>query len=188
MKKAKPILKAFLSLWVVFNIAVIVVMPNVSSYFGRLSSRFLAPYANIVGLNAGWNFFSPDPAHTMYIHYMVYFANPDPLSEADEKEPFEGFFPMEKNKGIGPMTRQRELYVMRFMVINRTHMKYLLGPWLCRQHPGASSVDMEPVIETVAPLDQAVMQRNESMEDLSHEMQFVAERFNCRGASDEVEL
>jgi hypothetical protein len=194
MKRAAPILKALLSLWIVYNIVVIVVMPNAGSYFGRITSRFIGPYANSVGLNAGWNFFSPDPAHTMYIRYMVYFNNStisDSMGDSTaetEKDPIEGYFPAEKNTMISSMFRSRELYVMRFMIINRSHLKNLFGPWLCRQYPGATSVDMEHVIETVAMLDEAAAFRNESMSQLSKEMQFEAERYRCNNNEDEVEL
>ena len=194
MKRAAPILKGLLSLWIVYNIVVIVVMPNAGSYFGRITSRFIGPYANSVGLNAGWNFFSPDPAHTMYIRYMVYFnnsSNSDATGDSNsetEKEPIEGYFPAEKNKMISSVFRSRELYLMRFMIMDKRHLKNLFGPWLCRQYPGATSVDMEHVIETVAMLDEAAAFRSESMADLSKELQFVAERYRCNHSEDEVEL
>lgn len=186
MKRAAPILKALLSLWIVYNIVTIVVMPNAGSYFGRITSRFIGPYANNVGLNASWNFFSPDPAHTMYIRYMVYFN--EPTESGEEKDPIEGYFPQEKNKMVSSVFRSRELYLMRFMIVNRTHLKNLFGPWLCRQYPGASSVDMEHVIETVAMLDEAAAFRNESMAHLSKELQFEAERYRCDHSEDEVVL
>lgn len=187
-KRAALILKALLSLWIVYNIVVIIVMPNAGSYFGRVTSRFIGPYANAVGLNAGWNFFSPDPAHTMYIRYMVYFNNPADPDGEPLKEPIEGYFPAEKNKMISSVFRSRELYLMRFMIIDKRHLKNLFGAWLCRQYPGASSVDMEHVIETVAMLDEAVAFKDESMAELSKELQFVAERFRCDHTEDEVEL
>lgn len=187
-KRAALILKALLSLWIVYNIVVIIVMPNAGSYFGRVTSRFIGPYANAVGLNAGWNFFSPDPAHTMYIRYMVYFNNPTDPDAEPLKEPIEGYFPAEKNKMISSVFRSRELYLMRFMIIDKRHLKNLFGAWLCRQYPGASSVDMEHVIETVAMLDEAAAFKDESMAELSKELQFVAERFRCDHSEDEVEL
>lgn len=189
-KRAALVLKALLSLWIVYNIVVIIVMPNAGSYFGRVTSRFIGPYANNVGLNAGWNFFSPDPAHTMYIRYMVYFSHPQDseLDSETEREPIEGYFPAEKNKMISSVFRSRELYLMRFMIIDKRHLKNLFGAWLCRQYPGASSVDMEHVIETVAMLDEAAAFKDESMAELSKELQFVAERFRCDHSEDEVEL
>ena len=187
-KRAALTLKALLSVWILYNIFAIVVMPNAGSYFGRATSRFIGPYANNVGLNAGWNFFSPDPAHTMYIRYMVYFNGDASGATEPEKDPIEGYFPAEKNKMISSMFRSRELYLMRFMIMNKSHLKNLFGPWLCRQYPGASAVDMEHVIETVAMLDEAAAFQNESMAALSKELQFVAERYRCNHGEDEVEL
>ncbi|MFS4459907.1 hypothetical protein [Bdellovibrio sp. HCB2-146] len=185
MKKAALILKTLLSLWIVYHIIVIVIMPNAGGYLGRVTSRYIAPYANIFGVNVGWNFFSPDPAHTMYIRYMVYFNND---SGEDEKEPIEGYFPAQKNQRNDSIFNSRELYVMRFMIINPKHLKYLFGPWLCRQYPGATSVDMEHVIETVPFLDQVVMKKTEAVSSMSDELQFSAQRYKCGSGEDEVDL
>lgn len=186
MKKAKPLFKALLSLWIVYNILTMLVMPNVAAYFGRVTSRFLTPYANTVGLNASWNFFSPDPAHTMYIRYTIRYLD----TEGNEtKESVEGYFPKEKNKGIPEMSRKRELYAMRFMVIDPKRLRLFLGPWLCKQYPGSTSIEMEHVIETVPPLDQVVTLKDESLKDLSQELQYIREFYSCAGAeNDEVAL
>ena len=77
---------------------------------------------------------------------------------------------------------------MRFMIINPKHFKYLFGPWLCRQYPGATSVDMEHVVETVPFLDQVVSKKTESVSALSDELQFSAQRYKCGSGEDEVEL
>ncbi|WII71005.1 hypothetical protein QJS83_11085 [Bdellovibrio sp. 22V] len=161
------------------------VMPNVGAYFGRVTSKFITPYANTVGLNASWNFFSPDPAHTMYIRYVVRYLD----EEGNEtKESVEGFFPEEKNLGISSPFRKRELYAMRFMVIDPKRLRVLLGPWLCRQYPEATSIEMEHVIETVPPLDQVVTLKDETVKDLSQELQFIREYHSCTGGSDEEAL
>lgn len=185
MKKVKPLFKALLSLWVVYNIFTMLVMPNVGAYFGRASSKYIAPYANTVGLNAGWNFFSPDPAHTMYLRYTVRYSDPE---GNETKEPIEGFFPAEKNQGVHALSRKRDLYAMRFMIIEPKRLRVLMGPWLCRQYPGATSVEMEHVVETVPFLDQVVTLKEETVKDLSQELQFVRENYSCVGGSDEVTL
>lgn len=185
MKKVRLLFKAFLSLWIVYNIFTMLVMPNIGAYFGRTSSRFITPYANTVGLNASWNFFSPDPAHTMYIRYMVNYFDKEGNSL---KEPIEGYFPPEKNRSVSSIFRKRELYVMRFMVIEPKRLKVLMGPWLCRQFPGATSVDMEHIIETVPVLDQAVTFKNEGVKDLSQELDYAHESYSCVETPDEVTL
>ncbi|KHD88765.1 MAG: hypothetical protein OM95_06420 [Bdellovibrio sp. ArHS] len=184
-KKGMLPFKVLLSLWIVYNIFTMFVMPNVGAYFGRATANFITPYANTVGLNASWNFFSPDPAHTMYVRYTVRFSDEE---GNDVQEPVEGYFPAEKNKGISNATRKRELYAMRFMVIEPKRLRLLYGPWLCKQYPGASSVEMEHVIETVPPLDQVVLRRDETVKDLSQELQYVREYYSCTGGADEEAL
>jgi len=93
MPRAKLLVKVILSGWIVYNIFTMLVMPNLGAYFGRSTSRFITPYGNTVGLNASWNFFSPDPAHTMYIRYRINYLDNEGFPTKDS---LEGFFPAEK--------------------------------------------------------------------------------------------
>lgn len=161
------------------------VMPNVSAYFGRTTASVITPYANTIGLNASWNFFSPDPAHTMYIRYTINFL--DQMGE-QLKEPIEGYFPEEKNQGIRSDFRKRELYAMRFMAIDPKRLRILYGPWLCRKYPGATSVQMEHIVETVPPLDQVVTLKEEEVRDLSKEIQYSSASYSCLTGGDEEVL
>lgn len=185
MPRAKLLVKIILSGWIVYNIFAMLVMPNLGAYFGRSSSRFITPYANTVGLNASWNFFSPDPAHTMYIRYRINYLDSEGFPVKDS---IEGFFPAEKNHGVSSLTRKRELYVMRFMVIDPRRLKSFMGPWLCHQYPQATSVEMEHVVETVPSLDQVVAFKSEGVAALSKEIQFTRESVSCIKPADEVSL
>nr|BFD62980.1 hypothetical protein BdHM001_16610 [Bdellovibrio sp. HM001] len=192
MKKVKLLFKALLSLWIVYNIFVMLVMPNVGAYFGRVTANVVTPYANTVGLNAGWNFFSPEPAHPMYLKYTVYYPESENLegeTSQEEREPVEGFFPIQNDKRNVPnITHKREWALMRYMVLDAKRLRLLMGPWLCRQYPGAASIDMEHVIETIPFLDQAVRFQEESVKDLSKEVQSVRESVSCQGGMDEESL
>nr|BFD59601.1 hypothetical protein CKG001_17080 [Bdellovibrio sp. CKG001] len=192
MKKVKLLFKALLSLWIVYNIFVMLVMPNVGAYFGRVTANVVTPYANTVGLNAGWNFFSPEPAHPMYLKYTVYYPESENLegeTSPEESEPVEGFFPVQNDKRNVPnITHKREWALMRYMVLDAKRLRLLMGPWLCRQYPGAASIDMEHVIETIPFLDQAVRFQEESVKDLSKEVQSVRESVSCQGGMDEESL
>ncbi|MGZ3772069.1 MAG: hypothetical protein ACXVCY_08205 [Pseudobdellovibrionaceae bacterium] len=184
-KKVKPLCKTLLSLWIIYNIFIMLVMPNIGGFIGRISSKYITPYANTVGLNAGWNFFSPDPAHTMYLRYTVRYVDSQGI---EIKEPVEDFFPKEKNQAVHAVSRKRDLYAMRFMLLDSKRLRILLGPWLCRQYPGATSVEMEHVIETVPLLDQVVTLKEEAVSDLSQEIQSIREFHSCLGTDDEVSI
>ena len=182
MKMAKTLCKILISLWIVFNIATMLIEPNISSYLGRLTYRWITPYANTVGLNSSWNFFSPDPAHTMYVAYRVYFS--DDFGN-ETKEPVLGYMPREKNQKILNPIRRRDMYAMRFFAIEPKRFRTLLGPWLCRQNPEASTIEMEHVVETVPLLDQITIGKVQSVRDFSQELQVSKARFDCKAVADE---
>lgn len=185
-KKATLTFKVILSVWIVYNIIVLMLMPNIGSYIGRLTSGAVAPYANIVGLNAGWNFFSPDPAHTMYLRYTLHFEDANGEQILDSVE---GYFPPEKNKRILNEVKKRAQYAMRFMIVDPKRIKVFFGPWICRQNPTASAVTVEAVIETVPFLDNVVLQSQTEVDALSEKLQYVREEISCNPDNqDEVAL
>lgn len=185
MKKGILTLKVILSVWIVYNIATMVVMPNAGSFFGRKYGHIFAPYANSVGLNASWNFFSPDPAHTMYIKYFVEFTGAD---GEPTQESILGYFPEEKNQMVLDTNRRRELYVMRFMMIGQNRLQGLFAPWLCKKHPGATNIHIEQVIETVAPLDEVLLAKEETVKELSKEIQYANFDYHCDTPEGEYPL
>jgi hypothetical protein len=183
MAKVKPLLKILASVWIVYNICALMVMPNVTSYFGRVASKFVGPYANLVGLNAGWNFFSPDPAQPMYLKVVVNY----PMAQDGEyREPLITAFPFPESEKNNPsLTRKREWAVMRFMVMDPRRLRQIFGPWLCKLYPEAESIDMEHVIDTLPLLDEAVFKSEVNLLDMSQERRFAKATVHCHSAGDE---
>lgn len=175
-KKTLVYIKALLSLWALYHLLVVIVMSNGGSFVGRLLQGYITPYANITGFNTSWNFFSPDPAHTMYFRYLVYFndENGEPLQEE-----VEGFFPRLKNQGTFDPRERRELYLMHFFLLNPERLEKLFAPMICRQYPGATSLRVDFIIESIAPLDQAVTLKRDSMADLSNQYEFIKREYSC---------
>lgn len=175
-KKFIILTKSLLSIWILYHLFVVVVMSNGSSFMARFFQRAITPYANQTGFNTSWNFFSPDPAHTMYFRYMVYFNDDkgDPI-----KEPIEGFFPALKNVGTFSPRERRELYMMHYYILSQERLEKLFAPKICRDYPGATSVHVDFVIESIAPLDQAAILKNETMEDLSKQTEYIKREFSC---------
>ncbi|MGE3759713.1 MAG: hypothetical protein AB7H97_18245, partial [Pseudobdellovibrionaceae bacterium] len=71
----KSFSKVLISVWLVYHMATIILMPNGTSIVGRKYQHLFLNYANSISLNTTWNFFSPDPAHTIYLEYVVFFEN-----------------------------------------------------------------------------------------------------------------
>jgi len=171
-------LKIILSLFIVYHLTVILVLPNGGSYLGRWFGSGLTAYGNLLGLNTSWNFFSPDPAHTMFLKYTVWF------DEAGNKEPVHGFIPPEKEQIVLDSSKRRFLYAMRFLILDTTRMKVLLAPWICRQHPGSQLVKIEHLLESIPNLERAQLGEERS-DDPSSLMEL---SYQCNEAHDEISL
>ena len=170
-------LKIFLSLFLIYHLAVILILPNSGSYLGRKTEHLITPYANYLGLNTTWNFFSPDPAQTMFLKYTIW-------SSSDDEEPIQGFIPPEKEKIVLDSSKRRLLYAMRFLILDTQRMKSILAPWLCRQHPGAEIVKMEHILEPIPNLERAGLGEERATEG----RKLLELSYECNGARDEVVL
>ena len=177
--------KISLSLIAIFYILMVVIYPNGSSYLGRTIGNALLPVANTAGLNTTWNFFSPDPAHTMYFAYHVYFENEHGV---EIKDSLSGYLPTEKNQIVTDASRRRMLYAMRFLMLDERRLNLLMAPWLCQQNPGASRVSIRSVVEKIPLMDEAIAKMNFSAESLRQEVDSRSTLFDCHGPQDEVRL
>jgi hypothetical protein len=175
-KKIQILLKSLVSLWILYHLFSIIVMPNAGSFVGRVFQSYITPYSNTFGFSSSWNFFSPDPAHTMYMRYMIYFT--DENGDA-QKEPIEGFFPAEKNQGTFDPRRRRDMYMMHFMLLDPRRIESIFVPYLCKHNPGATNIRVDFVIETIAPLDQVMTMKQESMADLSKQLEYIKQEYPC---------
>lgn len=174
--KTTLLTKILLSVFGLYHLVVMLLMPNLTSFLGRELERWIAPYGNSVGLNATWNFFSPDPAHTMYLRYRVYYES----AEGEElREPDEFYIPETKELPVKDFTLKRHLYAMRFMIIDPKRLETVLGPWLCRQYPQASLIEMQHFVESVPPLHEARLFEEVPLRELSEQYQTFRVEARC---------
>lgn len=169
-----------------YQLIVIVIFANGTSLLGRKIAKYFTPYANAIGLNTSWNFFSPDPAHTMSIKYETRYED----VQGNEIKPSQiDYFPPEKNQIAKTGVSRRFLYSMRFYVLDQKKLKLFFAPWLCRKHPEASSVKIQFDFYKIPPIDyyEGVsdgMTLNESLEQIKY-FEIV---YNCHQTQDEVAL
>ena len=146
--------RGLFSLFIIYHLVVIVLMPNSGSILGRRWGNLIAPYANIVGMNATWEFFSPDPPHPFYFDYSVYFETED----GDEKRPpIDGYFPEWRTEQTLHPNKIRLKNAVRFFALTRTSVEQAFIGYLCRQYPDANRVKVRQVTEVVPPLEKAKM-------------------------------
>lgn len=166
------ILKFVFSIFLLYHLAVIVIMPNPSSLLGRKYARYLIDYANQLGLNTTWQFFSPGPAPVFYLEYTVENAN------EEEGETFQ--IPERRRASYYDELYNRTLYSMRFFVLapSETFDSFFV-PWVCKRHPEAAALTIRTQGEPVVNIERAT--GDESFDDLSHKTALKErKRYSCR--------
>jgi hypothetical protein len=174
-------MRVIISIFVVYHLVVILVLANGSSYLGRFLDPWISPYGNLLGFNVTWNFFAPDPAHTMFIRYRIHF---DDSEGEGTRDPIEGYFPPTREKIVYDSSQRRFLYAMRLLILDEKKMKVLLGPFLCRQNPGSSSIHIENILEPISGLDVSSLDHLKPQEQAT----IMDYTFMCGQPVDEVEL
>jgi hypothetical protein len=176
----KTIGNIFLVAVFVYLVSMMIVLGNGSSFMGRSLASLYLPVANSIGLNTTWNFFSPDPAHTMYLRYRVLFQ--DEFGN-DKQESFEKYFPENAQDNNFWLQHRRLSYVMRFLAADQYRIEKFLVPWICKQHPKASHIQTELVLYRIPALDVVSTLKSENYDDFLNAEQINPMTFQC-GKSD----
>lgn len=157
-----------------------IVMGNGSSFLGRYLGQYYFPVANTTGVNTTWNFFSPDPAHIMYVHYIVHFeddyGNPT-------KDPKEYFYPEQKDGSNFAMNVRRHNYMMRFMVIDPIRVAQFFVPWVCKQNPGSTKVQFALILHRIPSLDKVITLKDTPYSDLLTTEELNQNVYSCQKPS-----
>lgn len=150
----KTIFKSIVNLWIVYHVTLILIMPNSGSFIGRYYEKWILPYTNTIGLNSAWSFFSPDPSLIFTMKYRFLFLN----ENGEELKPsIDGQYPRYASGNFINPIRMRELYTFRFFNLIDSYRENYLFPWLCRQNPQASHVEIQAQVESYMSLDKALM-------------------------------
>ncbi len=144
-------LKIALSAFLLYHLATVLLMPNGSSLTGRKLSRYFSAYANTLGFNTTWQFFSPGPSPMFYLEY-------EPVYNYDD-EPDSGPFsyPPKREGFAWSDSWNRRLFGMRFFALHPGYMERFFVPFLCRQYEGAIAINIRSVIDQVEDLERVGM-------------------------------
>ena len=155
-----------------YFVSMMIVMGNGASFLGRYLSPFYVHIANTIGLNTTWNFFSPDPAHTMYIKVNYHLTSGEEIDSVLPEQNEDGSFDFSLNK-------RRMSYVVRFLIIDPQKIEEFLAPWLCRQKPEAQSIFIETVVEKIPPLDKVITLKDTIFNDLIEKQTINSLNYEC---------
>jgi hypothetical protein len=166
----------FLGFIFAYLVSMMIVLGNGSSFLGRYLGGIYTPVANSIGLNTTWNFFSPDPAHTMYLKYRILFQ--DEYGN-ETQESIEKYFPEDATENNFWPHRRRLSYVMRFLAMNSARIEKFLVPWLCKKYPQATRVQTEMIFFRIPALDVVSTLSTENYEELLKQEEMNQESYAC---------
>lgn len=168
--------KIILSGFILYFLSLMIVMANGNSYAGRFLQAYYLPVANTIGLNTTWNFFSPDPAHVMYIHYLVIFED---TNGRETRPAIDAYYPPSKDAGEFGVTSRRDSYASRFIAIDRDRFGLYFAPWICRKYPEATRVRAELYIKAIPSLDRSHVLKADLLDEMTEPTQYNEMTYEC---------
>lgn len=155
----KTTLKIFLSLWILYHLVGILIMPSPQSILVKNWAWIFRPYLNALTINTTWNLFSPDPGTATFLKINV-------ISDKEESGVRSFTWPRNADRSEPDSRHRRELYFVRYTIMNDMMIYKFLFPWLCRNNPDAQEIRLE-VYTTIHPsLEQASTNRNLNIDEM----------------------
>lgn len=169
------IFKVVLSVFLLYHLTTVAILPNGSSIIARKLNRFLVPYANPLIFNRTWQFFSPGPMPSFFLEYNLV-TNAGPA--IDEERPGFVYPPHRKNAAFDDFYL-RTLAGMRLIAIQPQVFEDFFIPFLCRLHPDAIQIDLRSVTEEIPPIEKA--DGFETFKDMSERKELPRKLYQCPG-------
>jgi len=132
-------LKATLSVGVAFHLFCIFLVPNSQNYVGYIAAPVVEPYIRMLSLASTWGFFAPDPGPPpLYIEYEALSGDGAALRA--------GRWPDREQM---PFFRERRIWrvsLVRSLTSLTAGTEQVIGPYLCKKNPDASTIRMWKVV------------------------------------------
>ena len=144
--------KVICSLWIVYHLLGIAIMPSVQSIIVKEKGWIFRTYLHQLGLNTTWNLFSPDPATAMFMKVKL-------VPQDETKEAIDLMLPTFGDEINWNPTKRRALYLMRYALMDEDKAYNYLIPWYCRNYPGTKEVYVEGVGTRIPGIEQARLEK-----------------------------
>ncbi len=163
-------LKIGLSVFLVYHLITVLLLPVASSLAGRRLARYFIPYANTLGFNTTWQFFSPAPSPMFYLEYEL-------ETGADDEVPETKTYPPARKGHTWDEGWSRRLFGMRFFALNEERLENYFVPFLCRENPTAKSVVIQAVFEKIEDVER--VGEYAEFKDMAERIDLPRRRYAC---------
>ena len=161
------------------------VVANPGSILSREIPYFMIHYANTLGLNTTWQFFSPNPGGERYLEYEVHLD--DGMSDEElvwdevmgDKDKYH-YWPPKPGMGMLRENINRCFYHSLLSTFGEQRIKDVFIPWACRKHPEAYSISIRGKTKALPTIEVAQIE-NKSFEHLSKSYDFELKEHICPG-------
>ena len=182
-------MRILLSLFLVYHLIAVVLLPNPYSVVGRVFTPLFTTYASTLGMNTTWQFFSPNPMPHRYLSYT--FSSSETAEEADkviEGEDEDHYWPPRDRSQIWRENYNRQVYHSVVTTVLRDKTPTHLIPWLCQRHPGAVSISLYAHAKQLPSIERAKIE-GKSIAEMAEIQDMNLGEFSCPGdeASEEEE-
>lgn len=170
-------LKLLVSVGIVFHLICIFVLPNPESIIYRKLSPWITVYANQLGFNTTWRFFSPNPLIRL-LEYDVYSRTPEGelissthrYPESLEHEDFRDNY-------------NRKISSSMFLMASQTNFETILAPRICKMHPQAETISFYVVGYELPSIEKSVFLQK-SIKELGTMSRQEVQDVDCRTPKD----
>lgn len=141
MKNKKIILslKIIVSLWIVYHLAMILIIPNRSSMANESFRPYFISYAQSLSMNSAWAYYAPNPITYFYFQY-----------EVIKKQSVETYrWPPSRTESKRILFNHKRFitHSLFFWKIGAEHIRKHFLPYLCRLHPLAEEIAIKIIYE-----------------------------------------
>lgn len=155
--------KIVLSLFIIYHCFIVFLYPNSLSYLKTFIQPYTVMYANLLGLNRPWPFFSI-PGPSVYLKSYIF---------KEEKEIAQYLFPHKKDDYIFRPMFNRRYAIARFLAFGKgDSVENIFIPYVCSMYPEATTVSVYLNFIKTPPITEveAGTQINKMKESVDHHL------------------
>jgi hypothetical protein len=161
--------KAGLSLFIVFHLFCVLLVPNSDNATGEFFLRFTKPYLFFFEMTNTWNFFAPNPEPPIWIDYQLLDAQGQPY--------FNGRWPDIQKPYFLRERQTRLITAADFMVNNEVSAEKMMVNYLCHLQPHPDSLRLWRIMETVPTSADVASGRRTIGDGVGEDRKFVSHDF-----------
>lgn len=166
-------LKISLSVFIVYHLFSVLLVPNAQSFLGREAAKWVEPYVNFLEFTNGWSFFAPEPGPPpVYIEYEL-------INRKEGGSEF-GRWPSVQSPFSLRERQNRRIAAAEFMMSSEVRAEKMMVPYLCRRNSHIDSIRLWRVMYSIPSFQDVVEGKRVIGDQVQMERKLVSHSF-CNG-------